>query len=68
MHSALDLVGLALLACGVLATLLSWLDFGRARRSIEWRLFEVQWGELARYGGPALACSGAIISFLDPGV
>jgi hypothetical protein len=57
-------IGFVLLATGIVISLIGWLGIGRSRR----RLFDAQWGDLARYGGPALACFGAIASFVEFGV
>jgi hypothetical protein len=54
-------IGFVLLATGIVISLIGWLGIGRSRR----RLFDAQWGDLARYGGPALACFGAIASFIE---
>jgi hypothetical protein len=52
--------GFVVLGAGLAISLIGWLGIGRSRR----RLFDAQWGDLARYGGPALACVGAITSFV----
>ena len=66
MQSAPYVIGLALLAAGLLVSMIGWLGIGRRQR-IEFRVFDAQWGDLARYGGPALACFGAIVSFIEFG-
>jgi hypothetical protein len=67
MQSAPYIIGLALLAAGLFVSLIGWLGTGRRRQRIELRVFDAQWGDLARYGGPALACFGAIVSFIEFG-
>jgi hypothetical protein len=67
MHSVPHILGLALLASGLLVSVFGWLGIGRAPQTIEWRVFDAQWGDLGRYGGPALACFGAIMSFVEFG-
>ena len=54
-------IGFAILGVGLVISVLGWLGIGRSRR----RLLDAQWGDLARYGGPALACFGAIASFIE---
>jgi hypothetical protein len=54
-------IGFVILACGLLVSVLGWTGIGRSRR----RLFDAQWGDLARYGGPVLACFGAMASFVQ---
>jgi hypothetical protein len=68
MQLAPYVIGLTLLTAGLVVSLIGWLGIGRARRTLEWRVFDAQWGDLARYGGPALACFGAIVSFIEFGV
>ena len=53
--------GFAVLGAGLLMSLVGWFGIGRSRR----RLFDAQWGDLARYGGPAMACIGAIVTFIE---
>lgn len=60
-------IGLGLLAAGLLLSVIGWFGIGLLWHTIEWRLFDAQWGDLARYGGPALACFGAIVSFVECG-
>jgi hypothetical protein len=52
--------GFVILGVGLVISLIGWIGIGGSRR----RLFDAQWGDLARYGGPALACMGAITSFM----
>jgi len=54
-------IGFAILGVGLVTSVLGWVGIGRSRR----RLLDAQWGDLARYGGPALACFGAIASFIE---
>lgn len=61
-------IGFTLLGVGILISLAGWLGTFRGRQRIEWRLIDAQWGDLARYGGPALACFGAVASFIEFGV
>ena len=68
MQLAPYVIGLTLLTIGLVVSLVGWLGIGRSQRTIEWRVFDIQWGDLARYGGPALACFGAIVSFIEFGV
>ncbi len=62
------IIGLTLLTTGLVVSLIGWLGIGRVQRTLEWRVFDAQWGDLARYGGPALACFGAIVSLIEFGV
>ena len=63
----LGLIVAAILYLLTTPTGMGWLGVGRPRQRIEWRVFDAQWGDLARYGGPALACFGAIVSFIEFG-
>ena len=67
MEHAPHVVGLGLLTFGCFLGLIGWLSIGRTRWAFGWRLFDAQWGDLARYGGPALACLGAVLSFVELG-
>lgn len=53
--------GFAILGGGLVFSLIGWFSIGLTRR----RPFDAQWGDLARYGGPALACFGAVASFVE---
>jgi hypothetical protein len=54
-------IGFVILGVGLVISLIGWFGIGRSRRG----LFDAQWGDLARYGGPALACFGAIARFIE---